>query len=70
MSAGGASIVPQSDLASDAIPDFLTRILTDAPALRQMSDAARLVEAQRHPRRSGNCRGGGLWLRPSSLVNP
>ena len=41
MSAGGASIVPQSDMASDAIPDFLTRILADAPTLRQMSDAAR-----------------------------
>ena len=41
MTAGGASIVPQSDLVGDAIPDFLTRILTDAPALRQMSDAAR-----------------------------
>ena len=41
MSAGGASIVPQGELASDAIPIFLTQILTDAPALKQMSDAAR-----------------------------
>ena len=41
MSAGGATIVPQSDMASDAIPDFLTRILTDVPTLKQMSDAAR-----------------------------
>ena len=41
MSAGGASIVPQSEMGSAAIPDFLTRILTDAPTLKQMSDAAR-----------------------------
>jgi len=41
MSAGGASIVPQSEMGSDAIPDFLTQILTDAPTLKQMSDAAR-----------------------------
>jgi UDP-N-acetylglucosamine--N-acetylmuramyl-(pentapeptide) pyrophosphoryl-undecaprenol N-acetylglucosamine transferase len=41
MSAGGASIVPQSEMGSDAIPDFLARILTDAPRLKQMSDAAR-----------------------------
>ena len=41
MSAGGASIVPQSDLVSDAIPDFLSLILTDALRLKQMSDAAR-----------------------------
>jgi len=41
MSVGGARIVPQSELASDAIPEFLTRILTDAPRLKQLSDAAR-----------------------------
>mgnify|MGYP001368272143 CR=1 FL=1 len=41
MSAGGASIVPHSELESDAIPEFLTRILTDAPTLKQMSDDAR-----------------------------
>jgi len=41
MAAGGARIVPQSEMGSDAIPDFLARILTDAPRLKQMSDAAR-----------------------------
>ena len=41
MSAGGASIVPQSELENDAIPEILTRILRDAPTLKQMSDDAR-----------------------------
>ena len=41
MLAGGASIVPQGELASEAIPEFLARILTDAPTLKQMSDDAR-----------------------------
>ena len=41
MSAGGASIVPQSELENDAIPKILTRILRDAPTLKQMSDDAR-----------------------------
>ena len=41
MSAGGASIVPQSELTSDAIPDFLSRVLRDAPTLKQMSGDAR-----------------------------
>jgi UDP-N-acetylglucosamine--N-acetylmuramyl-(pentapeptide) pyrophosphoryl-undecaprenol N-acetylglucosamine transferase len=41
MSAGGASIVSQSELENDAIPEFLTRILRDAPTLKQMSDDAR-----------------------------
>jgi UDP-N-acetylglucosamine--N-acetylmuramyl-(pentapeptide) pyrophosphoryl-undecaprenol N-acetylglucosamine transferase len=41
MSAGGASIVPQSELENDAIPEFLTRILRDAPTLKQISDDAR-----------------------------
>ena len=41
MSAGGASIVPQSELENDAIPEILTRIMRDAPTLKQMSDDAR-----------------------------
>ncbi len=39
--AGGATIVPQSELASDAIPAFLSHVLDDAPTLQRMSSDAR-----------------------------
>ena len=41
MSVGGATIVPQSELTSDAIPKFLSRILTDTRILKRMSTDAR-----------------------------
>jgi UDP-N-acetylglucosamine--N-acetylmuramyl-(pentapeptide) pyrophosphoryl-undecaprenol N-acetylglucosamine transferase len=40
-SAGGATIVAQKDLASDAVPAFLSRVLADAPFLLRMSQSAR-----------------------------
>ena len=41
LSAGGARIIPQGKLASEAIPAFLSRILVDASLLQQMSGDAR-----------------------------
>lgn len=38
---GGATIVPQADLASDALPAFLSQALDDASTLMQMSADAR-----------------------------